>query len=159
MMLLSNFDNYAILGNNVTGFTLASSTVNGSNGNNNALDEDSVHFNNLTGSGSITGTTITNSGGEDALRVSNGSGTTLNRLTVQNCTIASTTTNGDDAFFFGSLSGSNAVMNLTVDTTNFTAARGDLLNTNAVGTLAMDVVVTTATSRTTTPTSSPPAAA
>ena len=73
-MQLNDFQNFAILGNNVTGFTLANSVVSGANGRNVGIDEASVSFTGLYGTAAISNSTI-RGGVEDNLRVMNTSGT------------------------------------------------------------------------------------
>ncbi|OYW70606.1 MAG: hypothetical protein B7Z37_30195, partial [Verrucomicrobia bacterium 12-59-8] len=92
-MILQNFGNHAIRGLSVAGFTLANSTINttsGKNGSNAAFDEGSVIFGvragttGLTGTATITNTTITN-GFEDTVGIYNASGTLT--LTMDNTPI------------------------------------------------------------------------
>src|SRR5262245_29032225 len=71
-MQLNDFQNFAIRGSFVVGFTLDASAVNGVNGNN--FMEDSIRFTELTGSASITDTSI-NGGFEDNFSLVNTSGT------------------------------------------------------------------------------------
>ena len=72
IMQLNDFDNFAILGNNVTGFTLADSIINAAtaNGDLEAPDtgEGSVRFTNLTGIASITNSK--NEAAQDSLKIS-----------------------------------------------------------------------------------------
>lgn len=136
-MQLNDFSNYAILGNTVRGFTLAESIINGTNGDNENVDEGSVRFTQLTGSASVTNTTI---GGarEDTFVVINTSGT-LNRLTLDNITLnPNNTTFGDNGLF---LQAQGGTMNATIKDSDFNGARGDQfqfdLTNNAVGDLIM----------------------
>src|SRR5262249_46864045 len=94
-MHLHDFDNFAIHGVSVTAFTLANSLVDGANGNNIAIDEGSIGFDNLLGSAAITNSSI--SGGlEDNLNVLNTSGT-LNRLVISGSTFGfNSTVNGNN---------------------------------------------------------------
>src|SRR5262249_19636989 len=81
-MHLHDFDNFAIHGSSVTGFTLTHSTIDGANGN--TSREDSINFSNLLGSATIDHSSISG-GWADNLRVINSTGT-LDRLTVTNTT-------------------------------------------------------------------------
>jgi len=91
MNINNNLGN-GIRGNNVTGFTLASSTVDNNDFNNNgaAADEAGSHFTNLLGTASITGTTVSNHP-EDNARILNSSGT-LSQLTITGSTFRDTDT-------------------------------------------------------------------
>ncbi len=144
-MQLNDFSNFAIRGNNVTGFTLDHSVINGDSGTSNSLSdplasfanvgEDAVRFTNLLGSGSITNTTI--SGGyTNTIMVENNTGT-LNRLTIDHSTIGGRTDNGtgmNDGINFQADTGSTA-MNLTVTNSALTTARANLIAvTNQPGT-------------------------
>jgi Bacterial Ig domain/Domain of unknown function (DUF4214) len=142
-MNLHDFSNFAIQGTTVTNFTLARSTISGMNGN--ATAEDSIGFTNLLGSCSIDHCSISG-GWADNLRVKNSSGT-LNRLTASFTTFGSpvplaTSPNSDDSVFLQSSGTGGTVMNFTFDNCTFTAARGDIINTEAIGTSTMDVVFT-----------------
>jgi hypothetical protein len=140
-MNLNDFSNFAMLGYTVSGTTtLDQMTINGTNGSNVSQDEGSVMFCGLTGSASITSSTITG-GFEDGLRVVNSSGT-LNRLTVSGTTLATSTNALADDAFLASATGS-ATMNVTVNQdTTFTTARSDLfnyvLNNTSTGDLIID---------------------
>lgn len=135
-MQLNNFDNFAIRGTNVSGFTLSNSVINGTNGTNDTIDEASVAFNELTGSASITNSTIAG-GVEDLFRVINTAGT-LNRITFDTVTFSSmNAATGNDALF---IQGKNtSTVNVTVQNSSFTSARGDHfqfdLTNNASGNL------------------------
>ena len=137
-LVIRDHPNFAIRGLNVTGFTLVSSTVSGTNGSSAAFDEGGLSFSNLLNSALISGCAI--SGGlEDNVRVENGSGT-LNRLTIQNTTIgANSTSFGDDGVFVQALNA--AVLNVTVSNCVFTSARGDLLQCNANNNSVMNWVI------------------
>ena len=138
-MNLHDFSNFAINGNNVTGFKLDHSTINGNNGDSNSavdplttgtnVGEDAVRLTNLFGTDSITNSSI--SGGyTDTLLVENTSGT-LTMLTVDNSTIGGRTDNGtgmNDGINFQADTGSTA-MNLTVTNSKLTDARANLLAT------------------------------
>src|SRR5438445_1122223 len=92
-MQLNDFDNFAIRGTSVTGFTLSNSHISGQNGNNDAFDEASIKFTNLLGSATIDHSTVSG-GWEDVINVINNNGSTpLNRLTVSQTTIGLNSTN------------------------------------------------------------------
>ncbi len=137
---LNDFQNFAIRGLTVSGFTLANSVINGVNGNGAAADEGSVSFSELTGSASVSSTSI--SGGfEDNFRVVNTSGT-LNRITFSTVTIgANSTTDGNDGIVLEALTGA-AILNATIQSSTFTSARGDLFNFLNNGTATCDLVFT-----------------
>ncbi|HWN10688.1 MAG TPA: DUF4214 domain-containing protein [Pyrinomonadaceae bacterium] len=125
-MQLNDFQNFAILGTTVRSFTLANSVINGTNGTNENVDEGSVSFTNLTGSASISNTTI---GGarEDTFRVVNTTaGSSLNRITFDNITLNSNNTaTGDNGLFLQAQN--TATLNATVINSDFNGARGDQL--------------------------------
>jgi len=134
-MQLNDFQNYAIYGNNVNGFTMSNTVVSGSNGNNAAVDEGSIAFDNLLGSASITNSNVSG-GWEDNLRLRNTSGT-LNRLTIDTTTWGSNNaTNGNAALNMAVQPPSgSATMNVTVNNSTFTGSRSHfvqfLLNNSA----------------------------
>jgi hypothetical protein len=140
-MQLQDFQNYAIRGLLVSGFTMTNSNVTvssfASNGTSAAVDEGSVSFGTrapggttgLTGTASITNTTI-RKGFEDSLSIFNSSGS-LN-LTLDNCTLSDTfsgVNDGNDGFV---VQGYNTA-SITVDVRNsdFSANRGDHFNATA----------------------------
>ncbi|MEA2602915.1 MAG: hypothetical protein QOF89_3907 [Acidobacteriota bacterium] len=138
-MQLNDCSDFAIRGSSVVNFTLANSVINGTNGNDAAANEGSVRFSELTGSASISNSSISGSV-ETNLRVENTTGS-LNRLTLSNTTIGTnSTTTGDDGLFFEAQA-TAAVMNVTVQNSFFTASRGDLAQFNNASTGTMDVVV------------------
>ncbi|WP_284275409.1 right-handed parallel beta-helix repeat-containing protein [Mesorhizobium huakuii] len=151
-MQLNDFSNFAIRGNNVTGFTLDHSVISGDSGTSNSLSdglaafanvgEDAIRLTNLLGSGSITNSNI--SGGyTNTVNVENNTGT-LNRLTIDSSTIGGRSDNGtgmNDGIHFQADAGSTA-MNLTVSNSVLTTARANLVAaTGGVGT-NMDVQLT-----------------
>jgi len=140
-MQLNDFQNFAIRGTSVSGFTLSNSVINGTNGNNASapFNEGSVSFSELTGSVSITSTNI--SGGfADNFRVVNTTGT-LNRITFTGDTFGTNSTGaGNDSLTMEAQS--TAVLNATVQNCTFTAARGDLFQLNLLGTSTSDLVFT-----------------
>ncbi|UVK56045.1 hypothetical protein DBIPINDM_002621 [Mesorhizobium sp. AR02] len=152
-MQLNDFGNFAIRGNNVTGFTLNHSVISGDSGTTNSLTdaltsftantgEDAIRLTNLLGSGSITNSNI--SGGyTNTIMVENNTGT-LNRLTIDSSTIGGRSDNGtgmNDAINFQADAGSTT-MNLTVSNSALTSARAsNITATGQVGT-NMDVKLT-----------------
>ena len=138
-MQLSGFDNFAIRGVNVAGLTLNGVAVSGTSGDNAALDEAGVLFEELTGSAAVTGSSFAG-GVEDNFRVVN-TGGVLNRITFDGVTIgANATSTGNDGV---SLVARNAaVLNATVQNSFFTSARGDLLQLNLQNTASADLVAT-----------------
>jgi hypothetical protein len=137
-MQINDASNFAIRGVGVQNFTLASSVVNGANGTSAGLDEGSISFSGLTGSATVSGSNI--SGGvTNNVRVVNSSGV-LDRLTVSGTTVGgNSTTDGADGFFAQATGA--AVLNLTVQNSVFTAARGNLLTLDLQGTAGSDVVL------------------
>lgn len=138
-MQLNSFSDFAIRGSSVVNFTLANSVINGVNGNDDAANEGAVRFSQLTGTASITNSNISGSV-ETNVRVENTSGT-LNRLTVDATTIGLTATaTGDDGLLVEA--SGTAVINVTVQNSFFTAARGDWAQLSNVGSGSMDVIFT-----------------
>jgi hypothetical protein len=132
--------NFGLRGVTVNGFSLDYSTVGGTNGTNDALDEGSVSFQNLTGSASFTNDNISGSV-EDNVAIRN-TGGTLNRVTFSGTTIGLTATaTGASGILIEGTGG--ATLNTTVTNGNFTAARGNWLIVNGAGLNAntMDMVV------------------
>jgi Bacterial Ig domain/Calx-beta domain len=159
-MHIDGHPNFAVRGKtNVAGFQLLNSVVDGNNGTSNTADtdvvsgEDSVRFNNLTGSALIDNCTIAG-GFFHNLRVTNNTGT-LNRLTVQNSFIGDpdaigsgqrglvTSAFGDDTSF--EAKDGITAMNVTLlnNTINFGGGRliGIFNNDNAGAIGTMDAVV------------------
>ncbi|MBJ7358040.1 Ig-like domain-containing protein [Nocardioides sp.] len=134
-MHLHDHANYAIRGSGVSGFTLANSVINGTNGTSDVTNDSSVYFNNaagtaLAGSASVSNTHI-QGGLEDNFRVSQTSGT-LNRLTFDTVTIgANSTALGNDGISIEGLG--TSTMNVTVQGSALTSARGDLFQMTADG--------------------------
>ena len=137
-MQINNFDNFAILGSGVVGFSLLNSIVNGVNGTNENVDDAAVAFTNLSGSASITNTTV-QGGIEDNFRVINTS-VTLNRITFDNFTEAlmdQGNARGDNGIL---LQANNGVMNVTIQNSFLTDARGDLFQLDLTGTATGDLI-------------------
>ncbi len=148
-MQLNDHPNFALRGFLVNNFNLHYSTVNGSNGNNVALDEASVSFgmppaptgvNGLTGAATVTGCKI--SGGfEDNFQVINISGT-LNRITFSDTEFGhNNTANGNNNLEVESYN-AGTVLNVTVNGCDLLGARADqFVASNQQGS-TMDVVFT-----------------
>ncbi|WP_245279032.1 hypothetical protein [Mesorhizobium loti] len=138
-MQLNDFSNFAIYGNNVTGFTLANSVINGANGSTNAgdLEESSIRFDNLLGTASISGSSI--SGGFDEnIDLYNTSGT-LARLTMNNNTFGLVGSTGNDNVR-GQVYNS-ATANYTLTNSTFAGTRADFIAFAANNNATMDAVV------------------
>ncbi|WP_024298209.1 tandem-95 repeat protein [Methylomicrobium lacus] len=129
-MQLNGFSDFAIRGSSVMGFTLDNTVINGVNGDNAVADEGSVRFTELTGTATISNSNI--SGGfEDNFKVVNTSGT-LDRLTFTNTTIgANSTSDGNDGI--GIEAAGSSVVKVTVNSSTFTASRGDLFQMSVPG--------------------------
>ncbi|HEY7875613.1 MAG TPA: hypothetical protein VIG64_10885, partial [Actinomycetota bacterium] len=139
-MNLHDFSNFALLGYTVSGTTtLDQMVINGTNGDNASQDDGSVMFCGLTGSASLSSSTVTG-GFENGFRVYNTSGT-LNRLSVSGTTFATGTgALSDDAFL--ARAENSAILNVTINQdSTFTTASGDLLNFVLSNTAAGDLVV------------------
>jgi hypothetical protein len=121
-MQINDASNFAIRGVDVQGFTLSNSVINGVSGSNATLHEAAVAFDGLTGSASVSGTSVAG-GVEDNFRVTNTSGV-LNRLTFTNATFAgnAAATGRDGLSIIGS---GGAVVNVTVQNSAFTSSRAD----------------------------------
>jgi hypothetical protein len=119
MTFPGTFGNFGILGYAVNGFTLDNTSMTGTYGDNVNVDDDTVHFCGLTGSATISNSTISN-GAESNLRVVNGSGT-LNRLNITNDTFGLNQTNGGDGVL---LEADGGTLNVTVQDSTFSGARG-----------------------------------
>jgi hypothetical protein len=138
-MNLHDFTDFAIRGTTVSNFSMSNTTIAGTNGNNAAADEGSVTFSGLTGSASISSSSI--SGGfENNFTVINSSGT-LNRITFNGVTIGpNSTTDGNDGIYLEAQNA--ALLNATIQNSFFTSARGDLFQLNLRGSSKSDLVFT-----------------
>ena len=162
-MHLANNSNYAIRGDSVTGgFSLANSVLNGLNGTEtpasagSPYNESAIRFTELTGSNnSITNSAI--SGGvTDNLGVINSVGS-LNRLTVQSSTFGNNSdTQGNRSIDV--VGTGTATVNVTVDSSIFTASASHDFGLDSSGTAA-DVIVTNNTMSQSRPVSGPGAPA
>jgi VCBS repeat-containing protein len=132
---LSNNAGWAIRGTTVTDFDLDASTISGTNGTNDGLDEASVAFTQLLGTSSITDTSV--SGGiEDNLRISNTSGTA--NITLDGNTIgANSASLGGNGVLVETRQ--TASMTTTVNDTDFTSSREDLFQAIVTDTASSDL--------------------
>lgn len=136
---IDNHPNYAIFGDTVNGFSLIDSVVDGNNGNNDELDEGSIRFNDLFGSGAITRSDISG-GHEDNLRIVNET-STLDRLLITDSSFHDNSDLlGNDGILLESRN--SAVVNVTVNGTSFSAHRGDHFDANATDNSTLDVIFT-----------------
>jgi len=139
-MNLHDFSNYALAGTNVNGFTMTYSTINGVNGTGanryGGLGEGSVNFQGLSGSATVDHSNFSG-GANNTFMVFNNGSQTLNRVTFTFCSFAQTDTTGNDALVF---QGTGGTLNVTVQDSTFTAARGDLFQIDLHGTISSDLV-------------------
>jgi hypothetical protein len=139
MNILNNLGN-GIRGNDVTGFVLASSTVD-NNADDPGTDEAGLHFTDLWGVASITNTTVSNSP-EDIARILNDGGT-LSQLTISGSTFRDTDTvsPGNNGLLIQANSGGNA--NMTADLTGNSflrnRANGVQVINNGSGTIDVEI--------------------
>jgi len=141
-MQINDASNFGIRGVDVQNFTLNNSVVGGANGTSTAVHEASVAFDGLTGSATVSGTSV--SGGvEDNFRVTNTSGV-LNRITFTNATFAgNAAATGRDGLSLVASGG--AVLNATVQNSVFTASRADQFHLALSGGAGSDLVFDTNT--------------
>ena len=120
-MQLNDFDNYAIRGTTVTGFSMTGTTINGTNGNNNTQgdpnNEGSVRFDNLLGTASITNSTIgsdsATTGAYNTVQIINTVATPLT-LTVTNSNFYNNNmTSGNKIMLFESDNSANMSLNVS----------------------------------------------
>ncbi len=140
-MRINGNTNYGVRGTTVAGFTMDTCLVDGVNGSNGATpyNDGALSFDNLTGSASVSNTNI-RGGLYNNFRVVNTSGT-LDRLTFTNVTFdVSGSAPANDALTIESQNG--AVVKVTVQTSFFKSAAGDLFNLTNNGTGADDLVFT-----------------
>jgi len=140
-MWLHDNSNYAMRGTSVSGFTLANSVINGTNGNNGTdpFNDSSIRFNNLTGSASVSDTAV--SGGlEDNIDVTNSAGS-LDRITFTNVNIGlNSTADGNDGIGLESTATASA-FKATIQNSTFTGSRGDLVDYSHNGSGLGDLVI------------------
>jgi len=143
--------NYGIRGIGVINFTLAYSTIGGTNGTSNTAEpegttgtggEGSIRFTNLKGTGSINGSVL--DGGFSRTGMFYTSAGTLG-LTISNSVMKDTSTNAatSDSLLMQAIGSST--MNLTVTSSSFTAYRQNAIQTDARGTATMSVNISSST--------------
>jgi hypothetical protein len=142
-MQLNDFQNFAIRGTTVTGFTLSNSTINGLSGTTEAggSEEGAIRFSNLLGSGLISNANISGSFSTH-VRVQNTLGV-LNRLVIDSSTLGALNdngTHGGSSILFDAASG--ATFNFTVSNSTLSGSRSHMLNANGHGGSHMDAEVT-----------------
>jgi hypothetical protein len=132
-------DNLAngIAGTSVSGFALDNASVL-DNGDDASADEGGIRFYNLSGSASVSGTTVAGSV-KDNVRVANTSGV-LDRLTVSGSTFAANQLVTGEHGLHVSAAGT-AVLNLTLDGNQFTASRTNQLRVSLAGAAQSDVLI------------------
>jgi hypothetical protein len=141
-MQINDHTNFAIRGTDVINFDMADSVVNGVNGNSSADDEGSIRFTNLSGTVDITGSTIAG-GHEDNIRINNSTGiltmTVEDSLTNQMVIGLNSMTTGNDGILLETTGSADAT--LTIDDVEFLGARGDMVQTNALGASIQDITI------------------
>jgi hypothetical protein len=138
-MQINDHPNFAIFGQSVVGFTMNNSIVSGANGTNAGLDEGSIRFLGLTGSATISNSTLSGAL-ENNFTLINTVGT-LNRITFTNVTFgAMSTADGNDNLYVRSEN--TAVVNVTVQNSAFTSARGDIMQLQSRNNGTLDLIFT-----------------
>ena len=139
-MVVNGSSNFGLLGHDVNSLTIDDTVFSGTHGTNDGQDEGTVMLCDLTGSASVTDSTV-GGGHENSFTVWN-TGGTLNPLTVSDTNFATSTGSvADDAFH--AVAFNSAVMNVTINNdSDFTTAGGDLLNyrlnNTSAGTLTLN---------------------
>lgn len=141
-MQLNDFQNFAIRGTSVTGFTLSNSTINGLNGTTEAggSEEGSIRFSNLLGSALIANSSISGSYSVH-VRVQNTSGV-LDRLVIDNCILGAlndNATHGSSSVLLDAASGST--LNFTLSNSTLSGSRSHMVSATGHGGSHMDAVV------------------
>ncbi len=144
-MQFNDFQNHAIKGTNVTGFSVTNSNFSGTSGTSSAggSREGHIHFDNLFTSASfptatVDGCTLGGTSFSDNLRVFNTSGT-LDRLVVNNTTFGAIGINGNDSLVTAGFN-DGTVMKVTVTNCTLTNAIGSLTRFNVSNSGTLDVV-------------------
>jgi hypothetical protein len=134
--------NYGIRGNDVTGFTLNTTVVNGTNGTNinSPFNDSSISFDNLNGSAAVTDSDISG-GAQHGMAVNNAAGA-LDRITIDNSTFATQQAGGGDALQLESIPGAGVLKATIQNDSDFTSAAGDLFDFQHNGSGTGDLVVT-----------------
>jgi hypothetical protein len=145
-MQINDHTNFAIRGSDVSGFSMADSVVNGINGTSAAADEGSIRFTDLTGTVNFAGSTI-EGGHEDNIRIDN---SVDKAVAVLDMTVEDSDSNGMviglNNTAFGNdgillVTSGNSEATLLVDDVVFLGARGDMIQTNALGTSTQDITI------------------
>ncbi len=138
-MQLNGFSNWAIWGSTVDVFNFEYSTIDGVNGGSAADDEGCVAFCDLIGTSLFLLSDI-QGGLEDNISIQNGTGTMLDSLIVENTRIGlNSNALGNDGILVEARN--NAQINMRISNSDFIGARGDLVQTNALGTSVMGIVI------------------
>jgi hypothetical protein len=141
-MQLNDFQNFAILGNNVTGLSLDHVFVSGTNGTLvTGAGEGDVYFTGLAGSASVTGCSFAGAA-YDTFHVFNNSGQSLNRLTITGTTFGSMGVSGNNAVY---LQATDGTFNVTVQSSSVTSARAYMLQLDLHGAVSSDLLLGGAT--------------
>ncbi|WP_395376848.1 beta strand repeat-containing protein [Marinicella sp. W31] len=146
LMQLNDFQNYAIRGTNVNGFSLIDSVISGTNGTTPFIDDEAaIRFDNLSGISILSGNDIAG-GIEDQVRIINTTGTldlTVNDSSNNQAIIGLDHTpagfSGNDGILLQT--STNATATLLIDGVTFTGARGDNVQTNALNTSTQNVTI------------------
>lgn len=156
MNITGTFGNFGIRGDNVVNFTLRDSTMSGQFGSSNAADEGAIRFgtdasstNGLTGTALFEGNNI--SGGyEDNLGIHNYGAGNVN-VTIrdsandqavfgsQGIDLGGGTHSGNDSVVIQTGGNSNSSATILIEGVQFTAARGDIVQTNASGNTTQNI--------------------
>jgi hypothetical protein len=128
--------NWGLRGATVTNFTMAYSTVSGTNGTSNFYNEGSVYFTQLAGTASVSNSII-QGGFEDNFNLAN-STVTLNRIVFSSVTLGGSGDASNDDLF---IEASGGTTNVTIQNCTFTSAAGDLFQHNIIGTGVSDLIL------------------
>ena len=150
LMQLNDFQNFAVRGTNVNGFSMIDSVISGTNGTTAFVDDEAaIRFNNLSGIAILSGNDIAG-GIEDQIRIVNTAGTlnmTVNDSASNQAIIGLDHTpggfNGNDGILLETQMSANAT--LLVDGVTFTGARGDNIQANALNTSTQNVTIRNST--------------
>jgi len=151
-MQLNDFDNFAIRGTSVAGFSLINSTINGNSGTTEAggSEEGAIRFDGLSTSGgfaaaqtaTISGCTISGSYSDNLRILNTSAGSVLDRITIDSCTFGllnDNGTHGGNNIVISAASG--ATLNFTFTNSLINGARGQQLIATCAGGGHMDAVV------------------
>ncbi|PBC01385.1 inverse autotransporter beta domain-containing protein [Mesorhizobium sp. WSM3860] len=144
-MQLNDFQNYGIVGTNVTGLALDHVVISGTNGTSvGGIGEGAAYFTGLSGSAAVSNSTFTGAA-YDAFHVFNDGGQTLNRLTITGSTFATQSGAGNASNDAVALQATGGTFNVTMQSSTVTSARGDMFQLNLLGTVSSDLVLGGAT--------------